>query len=449
MEVPSEEREPPNGSYRVTNIELDGFKLDLPNDHWLPQIRNQLPDYGENIGRLAAAVEGKYPGRGFIDVGANVGDTAAIVRAHSNLPILCIEGSEFFYELLKENIRQLKGEIELECTLVDSASAERKGSLSVEYGTASFQTDSNDSASRRFARLDSILARHPRFQSSKILKIDTDGMDGRILAGALEWISVARPVLFWEHDIGRDAAAGGPGLDIFERLLEIGYRTGVVFDNTGEFIQAVSLDARQQLADLSDYLPGGEQFYGYCDVCAFHEEDLDLCSLVRRMELERRRVRRDSGPKPLNEPLFRALVQAQFEVHGAQLDQSIRRCLKDELQGINAQTHFDHFRQQLRIADLETQVSSKDAEVHRLHVMLRELLVELLVERNAKNRREQMLHEAALNELRGQLTNAREEGELMRREIDSSFALRAAKAAGWILGPLRRLLGRSSTGGRS
>ena len=324
---------------------------------------------------------------------------------------------------------------------MDSASAERKGSLSVEYGTASFQTDSDESTSRRFARLDSILARHPRFQSSKILKIDTDGMDRRILAGALEWISAARPVLFWEHDIGRDTAAGGPGLNIFERLLEIGYRTGLVFDNTGEFIQAVSLDARQQLADISNYLPGGKQFYGYCDVCAFHEEDLDLCSLFRRIELDRRRVRRGTGPKPLNEPLLRALVQSAVQ-------ETVNQCLKNELQGINAQTHFDHYRQQLRITDLETRVSSKDAEIQRLHVMLRELLVELLVERNAKNRREQMQHEAAVNELTGQLTNAREEGEALRREINSSFALRAAKSAGWILVPLRKLLGRSSTGGR-
>jgi FkbM family methyltransferase len=436
----------------VTSIELHGFKLDLPNDHWLPQILTQLPDYGQNVGRIASAVERKYPGRGFIDIGANVGDTAAIVRAHSNLPILCIEGSEFYYELLKENVRQLKAEIELECALVDSASAERQGSLSVEHGTATFRADSNDGAIRRFARLDSILARHPRFQLSKILKIDTDGMDGRILEGALEWIGAARPVLFWEHDIGRDSAAGGPGLDIFERLLEIGYRTALVFDNTGEFIQTVSLDARQQLADISDYLPGGEQFYGYCDVCAFHEEDLDLCAGVRRIELENRRVRRKAGPKPLNEPLFRALVQAQFEVHSAQVTSAIKRTMMEEsveMQALRARTQFDHYRQQLQITDLETRVSSKDAEIHRLHVMLRELLVELLVERNTKNRREELLHQAEVNELRGQLTSARSEGELLRHEIDSSFALRAAKSVGWALGPLRRLLGRSSSGGRS
>jgi FkbM family methyltransferase len=436
----------------MTSIELHGFRLDIPNDHRLPQIRNQLPDYGENIGRLAAAVERKYPGRGFIDIGANVGDTAAIVRAHSNLPILCIEGSEFYYELLKENIHQLKGEIELECTLVDSANAERQGSLSVQNGTATFHTDSSDGTRRRFARLDSILARHPRFQSSKILKIDTDGMDGRVLEGALEWISDAQPVLFWEHDIGRDSAAGGPGLDIFERLREIGYRTGLVFDNTGEFIQTVSLHARQQLADISDYLPGGEQFYAYCDICAFHEEDFDLCSGVRRIELENRSARRSTGAKPLNEPLFRALVQSQLETQGAKLasavEESLRRSAKDELQVLRAQAQFDHYRQQLQITDLETRVSSKDAEIHRLHLMLRMLLVELQAERDIKNR-EDMLHRAELDELKGQVTITRNESASLRHDLDSSITLRVARSFGWILKPIRKLIGGNSNGGQT
>jgi FkbM family methyltransferase len=413
----------------VTSIELHGVKLELPNDHWLPRILTELPGYCENIGRLAAAVERKYPGRGFIDIGANIGYTAAIVRAQSNLPILCIEGSEFYYELLKQNVRQLKPEVELECALVDSASAERQEGLPLQYGKAALPTDSRDGASKRLAQLDSILARHLRFQSSKILKIDTIRTDGSILAGALEWISAARPVLSWGHDMGRDEAAAGPGLGILERLLEIGYRDALLFDNTGEFIQTVSLEARQQLADLSGYLLGGEQFHGYCDVCAFHEEDLDLCSGVRRIELEGRRARRKTASKPLNEPL--------------------ENPLSAELQVLRAQTQFDRYRQQLQITDLETRVSSKDEEIYRLHVMLRELLVELLVERSTKNRREEMLRQAEVDELKGQLASARNEGAGLRHELESSITLRAAKSLGWILGPLRRALGRSSSGGRS
>ena len=403
----------------MTSIELHGVKLDLPNDHWLPRILTELPGYRANIGRLAAAVERKYPGCGFIDIGANIGYTAAIVRAHSNSPILCIEGSEFYYDLLKQNVRQLKAEVELECILVDSANAECQDSLGLQNGRAALPKDSNDDASKRFARLDAILARHLRFQSSKILKIDTNRTDERILERALEWIGAARPVLFWGHNIGRDAAAGGAGLGIFERLLEIGYRDALLFDDTGEFIQTVSLDARQPLADVSDY----------CDVCAFHEEDLDLCSNVRRTELEDRRARRKAGSKPHNEFLESPLTV--------------------ELQALRAQAQFDRYRQQLQISDLQTRVCSKDEEIHRLHVMLRELLVELLVERSTKKRREEMVRQAELDEIKGQLSSARDEGAKLRHELESSFALRAAKSLGWILGPMRRMMGRSSSGGRS
>ena len=413
----------------MTSIELHGVKLDLPNDHWLPRMLTELPGYGENIGRLAAAVERKYRGRGFIDIGANIGYTAAIVRAHSNLPILCIEGSEFYYELLKQNARQLKAEVELECARVDSARAERQDNLRLQHRRAPLPADSNDGTSTRSARLDAILARHIRFQSSKILKIETNRTDTHILEDSLEWIGVARPVLFWGHVFRRDVAAGPPGLGIFERLLEIGYRTALVFDNTGEFIQPVSLDARQQLADLSDYPLGGEEFYGYCDVCAFHEEDLDLCSSVRRIELEDRRARKKTGSKPLNKPLENPLTP--------------------ELQALRAQAQFDRYRQQLQITDLQTRVSSKDEEIYRLHVMLRELLVELLVERSTKNRREEMIRQAELDELKGQLTSARDEGTKLRHELESSITLRAAKSLGWILGPMRRVMGRSSSGGRS
>jgi hypothetical protein len=342
--------------YRVTTIESHG--------HWFPHYR-------ENLGRLAAAVERKYPDRGFIDVGANVGDNAAIVRAHSSLPILCIEGSEFRYEILKKNIRSLEAEVELERD-----------------------------------RLDSILAKHPRFQASKILKIDR-------LDGALEWIATARPVLFWQHDISRDAAADGSGTRIFEGLLEVGYRLALLFDHMGDFIQTVSLDARQRLGQ-------------YCDICAFHEEDLDLCSDFRQTELENRCIRGKT----------RVMAQTQGSLEAT------------ELQTLRGQTQSDRYRQQLQIMDLETRVSSKDSEIHKLHLMLRDLLVELHVERTTRNRNED-LHRAEREELKGQLTSARGDCASLRHELDTSLALRAARSLQWILRPLRRLIGGSSNGGRT
>lgn len=384
----------------MTEIVIHGFTLSLPDDHWLPQILNQLPNYSENLGRIAAAVEQKYPGHGFIDVGANVGDTAAIVCSHSKLPILCIERSEFYYEVLKENVRRLGADVDLECA----------------FG-----------AEEHFERLDAILARHPRFQASKILKIGTNGMDERVFQGALEWIVAARPVLFWGHDVDRDETTKEPGLTIFDRLLDAGYVTALVFDKTGEFIQTISLDARQQLADLSDYLPGGEQFYGYCDICAFHKEDVDLCARARLIELESRRVRRKTSPKPLTEPLFTSAVQAQFERHTAQVTSAVEHTVKDligevttELTAMRAHAQLDRYRLQLKITDLETCIASRDAEIDRLQAIVRGFL--------------------RTEDLKAQLIG-------LRHELDSSLALRAARSLHWILGPIRKVIG-GANGGR-
>ena len=378
----------------MTTIAIHGFTLDLPDDHWLQQIRQQLPDYSENIGRLAAVVELKYPGRGFIDIGANVGNTAAIVCTHSKLPILCVEASESYYGLLKENVRRLGADVELEGALLDSAPSER---------------------------LDSILARHPRFQSSKILKIDTAGMDGLVLEGALDWIASARPVLFWGHDIARDAAANGP-------LFAAGYSNALVFDNRGEFVQTISLDAWQKLAELAGYLAGGEGFCGSYDICAFHNDDSDLYSQLRQIELENRRLRRRPSPRPLDEAQVRALLQAQFERYGAQLTSAVEEAVKRstaaqtaELPGILAYTQLERNRLQLQIAELETRIVQKDAEIDRLHAIVRDFL--------------------RVEDLKAQLAS-------LRHELETSLALRFARSLHWILGPIRRRIGPPSDGGR-
>jgi FkbM family methyltransferase len=41
-----------------------------------------------------------------IDIGANVGDSVAIVREQSDYPILCIEGNETYFQILEENLRR-------------------------------------------------------------------------------------------------------------------------------------------------------------------------------------------------------------------------------------------------------------------------------------------------------------------------------------------------------
>lgn len=121
--------------------------------------------------------------------------------------------------------------------------------------------------------------------------------------------------------------------------------------------------------------------------------------------------------------------------------------LAAELQVLSAQTQFDRNRQQLRIMDLETRVSSKDSEIHKLHLMLRDLLVELHAERTTRNQNEER-SQAEQEELKGQLISARGESHKLRHELDTSLTLRVARSMSWILGPIRRLTGGSTNGGR-
>jgi hypothetical protein len=85
-----------------------------------------------------------------------------------------------------------------------------------------------------------------------------------------------------------------------------------------------------------------------------------------------------------------------------------------ELAGVRAYTQFERQRLQLQIAELESQIRSKDAEINRLHDVLRDVL--------------------RSEDLKAQLAG-------LRRELDSSLALRAARSLHWFLGPIRRRIG--------
>src|SRR5690349_19398723 len=80
---------------------LDGTPLLLPMSHPLPLYRREYPQYSSNVGRIAAAIARNTPDFTFIDIGANVGDTLAIVRANAEFPVLCIEGAEQYLPVLR------------------------------------------------------------------------------------------------------------------------------------------------------------------------------------------------------------------------------------------------------------------------------------------------------------------------------------------------------------
>ncbi|MGH3130004.1 MAG: hypothetical protein ACRDNX_04230, partial [Gaiellaceae bacterium] len=208
--------------YRIGEIDLE-----LPLSHELPFYRKDHPLYSANVGRIAAEAGGPV-----VDIGANVGDTAAIVRGATDVPILCVEGDDRFFAILRRNSTRFDPPVELEHAFVGAparAAIERHG------GTARLVPGAGGEV--RGKPLARILEEHPRFAAPALVKIDTDGYDVPIVLAELDLLARLKPVLFFEYDphLGADPV-------VFERLREIGYRTVHVYENTGELARTAGLD---------------------------------------------------------------------------------------------------------------------------------------------------------------------------------------------------------------
>jgi len=268
----------------LVTYQLGGTQLLLPLSHNLPIYRQLYPDYSAQAARIARHVHGKYPTLTFIDIGANVGDTVALVRELAHFPILSIEGNDRFFELLQANVAHLQ-DVYLERAFVGHVTGAVKGAIALQSGTSHLVEDKAGGTLVQTKTLSDILSTQPVFAHSKMIKLDTDGLDCRILNSELELLSRLRPVILFEYDPYYFVQHGDDGLATFANLRQNGYRTTLVYENTGEYLLAANLDNSSLLQDLDQFYSGrgGKR---YCDICAFHADDADLAQVIRLAEIE-------------------------------------------------------------------------------------------------------------------------------------------------------------------
>src|ERR1700730_4354384 len=118
----------------AVDCSLGAYNLRLPLSHELPFYRRTFPDYAFNLGRVSSHARQKYPDLTMIDIGANIGDSVAIVHKYSDHPVLCLEGEPRFFQLLKQNTRTLPG-VEIEQTFI-GAPGDHIASVDVRRGNA-------------------------------------------------------------------------------------------------------------------------------------------------------------------------------------------------------------------------------------------------------------------------------------------------------------------------
>lgn len=81
----------------VVPVQVGNYKILMPGNNPQISVYKYYPDANTQLARLAKMIISKYDDASMIDIGANVGDTIAVVRSHINIPVIAIEGYCFHF----------------------------------------------------------------------------------------------------------------------------------------------------------------------------------------------------------------------------------------------------------------------------------------------------------------------------------------------------------------
>lgn len=244
------------------------FTLKIPFSHDLPLNMKLHPAYNINLGKIAKIVQQKYKDLKIIDVGANIGDSVAVICKEVEVPVLCIEGNPKFLNLLEQNIKQFKN-TKVEPSYIGEKSI--KVTAKNNLGTAYLEESIDGTLVRTMME---VLTDHPEFMKAKLLKIDTDGFDTKIIRSSEGYIQNTKPVIFFEYDPFFLKKQHEKGIDIYSFLVQLGYTRFIIYTNIGVYLTTINQNDEEGFEELHNRFDkkGSE----YIDICALHETDADL-----------------------------------------------------------------------------------------------------------------------------------------------------------------------------
>jgi FkbM family methyltransferase len=225
------------------------FLLNIPDDHKIIAIHREAAFYDRAFGFILEEISKASPNGVMLDIGANVGDTAAFFASYVSNPIVSVEGNPEFTTYFKSNLRHFGDQVRLiEKFIRTDALASLKLSYSGGQGTGVLsvaETDAVDDSD--FMSTDELLE---EVGELSLVKSDTDGMDGFIISDMLE--KAPDVPLFFECDTTISLpGTANPWPGVFERLDDYSV---VIFDNQGLPMLAAEESAERVLRDLSGYL---------------------------------------------------------------------------------------------------------------------------------------------------------------------------------------------------
>ncbi len=253
---------------------VHGTALWMPWAHQLPDYVASHPLYGRNLVELAILVSDRETSKfAVVDVGANIGDSAALVLEAVSAQVLCIDADPHYLPYLRWNLRKYR-EVRVERALLlpdnttdHSLRPERSG------GTTRFV--GGNEPGRHPSRTPSELAEwHRDLAPVRLVKSDTDGFDVALVPALADAWRDSHPVMFFEYDPCLTRERGDVPEVVWRELAARGYSTLAAWDNLGHFVGSFETE------DWAHHL-STPPTNGYWDVAVFHDLEKTTPSQLR------------------------------------------------------------------------------------------------------------------------------------------------------------------------
>ncbi len=273
----------------ILEIKVGRYVIQVPGINPVFWYYQENPGFVGQLGLLTALVSEKYPRTAAIDIGANVGDTACLIKTAADIPLLCIEGDDKSFDFLQRNIAQFQNTTAHKLFLAEKTDTISASLACAGWNTTILPSSTASAKAIQVMRFDDFIVTQPGWENFKLLKIDTEGFDCPIIRGATKFIRQVCPVIFLEYNRQSMALIGEPGIDTLFLLAELGYSHIAFHDSKGRFICSANLADREKIRDLHDYADGKNSEIYYLDITVFHERDTDIA--LKYVEAERTRRR--------------------------------------------------------------------------------------------------------------------------------------------------------------
>ena len=208
-----------------------------------------------------------------LDVGANVGDSAAQIIAATSAHVLCVEADPHWISYLHMNLDSNVRAVIEEALLTPEDGSWSGGASPVRRGGTTHFVVSETERSIPKLSVAKLRERYPDFGALRLVKSDTDGFDTTLIpAIARQWAD-AGPVLFFEFDpaLTREVAGVDPNA-VWEALGDLGYSRLAIWDNGGDPMGQLDLSDALEQAKTLEPKPS-HLGYDFWDVAACRGDD--------------------------------------------------------------------------------------------------------------------------------------------------------------------------------